>query len=75
MLTQEKTIGDFVAEDFRTAEVFKKYHIDFCCKGGRTIAEACDKKNINPEDIYKDLENVANRSKNSDIDFNSWPLD
>ena len=75
MLTQEKTIGDFVAEDFRTAEVFKKYHIDFCCKGGRTIEEACEKKNINPEDLYKDLETVANRSTNSDIDFNSWPLD
>lgn len=72
MLTQEKTIGDFVAEDFRTAEVFKKYHIDFCCKGGRTIEEACEKKNINPEDLYKDLETVANRSTNSDIDFNSW---
>ncbi len=74
MLIQEKTIGDFVAEDFRTAEVFKKYHIDFCCKGGRTIEEACEKKKINPEDIYKDLENVAHQ-KTTDIDFNSWPLD
>lgn len=74
MLTQEKTIGDFVAEDFRTAEVFKKYHIDFCCKGGRTVEEACEKKNVNPEDIYKELDEVANR-KAADIDFNSWPLD
>ncbi|MBW8359887.1 MAG: iron-sulfur cluster repair di-iron protein [Weeksellaceae bacterium] len=74
MLTKEKTIGDFVAEDFRTAEVFKKYHIDFCCKGGRTVEEACEKKNVNPEDIYKELDEVANR-KAADIDFNSWPLD
>ena len=49
MLTQEKTIGDFVAENFRTAEVFKKYHIDFCCKGGRTVEEACDNKKVSPE--------------------------
>ena len=74
MLTQEKTIGDFVAENFRTAEVFKKYHIDFCCKGGRTVEEACDKKKVSPEEIYKELEEVANR-KSEDIDFNSWPLD
>ena len=74
MLTQEKTIGDFVAENFRTAEVFKKYHIDFCCKGGRTVEEACDKKKVSPEEIYRELEEVANR-KSEDIDFNSWPLD
>ena len=74
MLTQEKTIGDFVAENFRTAEVFKKYDIDFCCKGGRTVEEACDKKKVSPEEIYKELEEVANR-KSEDIDFNSWPLD
>lgn len=74
MLTKEKTIGDYVAEDFRAAEVFRKYKIDFCCKGGRTIEEACEKKNINPEDIYKDLENVSSQ-KSEDIDFNSWPLD
>ena len=74
MLTQEKTIGDFVAENFRTAEVFKKYNIDFCCKGGRTVEEACDKKKVSPEEIYKELEEIANR-KSEDIDFNSWPLD
>ena len=74
MLTQEKTIGDFVAENFRTAEDFKKYNIDFCCKGGSTVEEACDKKKVSPEEIYKELEEVANR-KSEDIDFNSWPLD
>lgn len=74
MLIQEKTIGDFVAENFRTAEVFKKYHIDFCCKGGRTVEEACDNKKVSPEQIYQELEEIANR-KSEDIDFNSWPLD
>ena len=74
MLTQEKTIGDFVAENFRTAEVFKKYHIDFCCKGGRTVEEACDNKKVSPEQIYQELEEITNR-KSEDIDFNSWPLD
>ncbi|MCW4450988.1 iron-sulfur cluster repair di-iron protein [Kaistella sp. BT6-1-3] len=74
MLTQEKTIGDFVAENFRTAEVFKKYNIDFCCKGGRTVEEACDSKKVSPQQIYQELEEIVNR-KSEDIDFNSWPLD
>jgi regulator of cell morphogenesis and NO signaling len=39
-------IGEIVAEDFRTAAIFKKYGIDFCCKGGRTIEDACNSKKL-----------------------------
>ncbi len=74
MLLQEKTIGQMVAEDFRAAAVFRKYKIDFCCKGNRTIEEACDNKKVTPEEIYKDLD-ALNQAKAGDIDFNSWPLD
>ena len=38
-LQEITTIGDFVAKDFRTAAIFTKYGIDFCCKGQRTIDE------------------------------------
>jgi regulator of cell morphogenesis and NO signaling len=74
MLTQEKTIGEMVAEDFRAAQVFRKYKIDFCCKGNRTIDEACENKKFRAEDIYEDLEKIAEQ-KSGNIDFNSWPLD
>ena len=74
MLTKEKTIGEFVAEDFRAAQVFRKYKIDFCCKGDRTVEEACENKKYQAEDIYNELSNVANL-QSGDIDFNSWPLD
>ncbi|MCJ8154549.1 iron-sulfur cluster repair di-iron protein [Chryseobacterium sp. SSA4.19] len=67
-------IGDIVAEDFRTAAVFKRYGIDFCCKGGRTIEEACDSKKLGKEQVYEDIENLPKSSGDS-IDFNSWPLD
>lgn len=40
----EKQIAQFVAEDYRTAAVFSKYKIDFCCNGNRSIQEACEKK-------------------------------
>jgi regulator of cell morphogenesis and NO signaling len=45
-----------VAEDFRTAAIFKRHGIDFCCKGGRTIEEACNNKKLDPEKIYEELE-------------------
>ena len=30
---KESTIGDLVTSDFRKAEVFKKFGLDFCCGG------------------------------------------
>ena len=74
MNTRTDLIGEMVAEDFRTAAVFKKYGIDFCCRGGRTIEDACKDKTVDAETIYNELENIPNQSNNN-IDFKSWPLD
>lgn len=67
-------IGEIVSKDFRTAAIFKKNGIDFCCKGGRTIEDACSAKKINAQKIYDDIEALPNKEGNS-IDFNTWPLD
>jgi regulator of cell morphogenesis and NO signaling len=76
METLEKiTIGEYVAKDFRTAALFSKYGIDFCCKGNRTVEEVCEKKNITPEELQAQIEIVLNTKSDSGIDFNSWPLD
>ncbi|SDE26952.1 iron-sulfur cluster repair di-iron protein [Riemerella columbipharyngis] len=71
---KQKLIGEIVAEDFRTAAVFKKYKIDFCCRGGRTIAEACEKKSIDPKEIYNEI-NALPQGNQDGIDFNSFPID
>lgn len=70
-----KTIGAFVAEDFRTAAVFSKYKIDFCCKGNRTIYEVCDKQEIDPKVLLKKIQQALSADDRNTIDFNSWPLD
>lgn len=76
MTTSENiTTGEFVAHDFRTAVVFTKYGIDFCCRGHRTIAEVCDKKNINHAFLLDELTAAMLTENISAIDFKSWPLD
>lgn len=70
-----KTIGAFVAEDFRTAAVFSKYKIDFCCKGNRTIDEVCDKQEIDPKVLLKKIQQALSADDRTTINFNSWPLD
>lgn len=72
---EEITIGEFVAQDFRTAAIFSKYGIDFCCKGHRTIAAVCDKKDIDSNELLEELNAVLATKNDSGIDFKSWPMD
>ena len=43
-ILEEQIIGELVAENYKTASVFKKFKIDFCCNGNITISEACARK-------------------------------
>ena len=52
---QNKTIGDIVAADFRTAAVFSKHGIDFCCGGKVPFAEACRSKGLDPVVLAQEL--------------------
>ena len=69
-----KTIGEIVAEDFRTAAIFKKHGIDFCCRGGRTIEEACEKKKVMEQQLIDELSALPS-GKGDNVDVSSWPLD
>jgi regulator of cell morphogenesis and NO signaling len=71
----EKEIGQYVADDFRTAAIFSKYKIDFCCNGNRTVAEACEKKGIDSNKLIDELNQVLNSKGGESIDYKSWPLD
>lgn len=71
----KKQIGQYVAEDFRTAAVFSKYGIDFCCKGNRTIEEVCEKNNIDTDELIGKLLEIQLSDSQQSIDYKSWPLD
>jgi regulator of cell morphogenesis and NO signaling len=72
--TSEKSIGQMVAEDYRAAAIFKKYHIDFCCNGNRSLDEACSEKSIDAHQLKQELNNLQTISTD-DANYNSWPLD
>lgn len=72
---QKKEIGQFVAEDFRTAVVFSEYGIDFCCRGNRPLDEVCNKKNIALEEILEKLNVSSTNVQHNTQAYNTWPLD
>ncbi|MDZ7773761.1 MAG: iron-sulfur cluster repair di-iron protein [Balneolaceae bacterium] len=70
----ERTIGEIVAEDYRAAGAFKKFGLDFCCGGKRTVAEACNKKGVNVKELQQELRTALGRAS-GDADYASWPAD
>ena len=75
MNLQEKTIGEIVASDYRTAAVFKNHKIDFCCKGNRNIREVCNDKNLDTDMLIEELNEISNKTVSGNIEFNTWDLD
>jgi regulator of cell morphogenesis and NO signaling len=49
-------VGDIVKANFKTAQIFDKNSIDFCCGGGVTLDEACRKSNVDISQILPELE-------------------
>jgi regulator of cell morphogenesis and NO signaling len=49
-------IARIVAEHASAAAVFRRYDIDFCCRGDATIAEACREQRLRAEPVVADLE-------------------
>lgn len=69
------TIGEIVTEDFRKADVFSKYGLDFCCGGAKLLKEACEEKGIDEKEVETALKEVESQAKNRQQDFNRWDLD
>ncbi|ALC15690.1 iron-sulfur cluster repair di-iron protein ScdA [Desulfuromonas soudanensis] len=69
-----KTIGEFVAEDYRTATVFEGHGIDFCCGGQATLAEACQAKGVDSDALLKEMEGVKSAPIEGSRNYGAWEL-
>ena len=50
------SVGEIVKANFKTAQIFDKNKIDFCCAGGISLAEACNKSNVDIKLLVPELE-------------------
>ncbi|HCE44910.1 MAG TPA: iron-sulfur cluster repair di-iron protein [Lentisphaeria bacterium] len=70
----DKTIGEIVAGDYRTAKVFEKYGIDFCCGGKAGLAATCNGKGFDHAKIRGELDAVRSKPPERSQDYDSWEL-
>lgn len=72
---EEATIGEIVAKDYRKAQVFKKFGIDFCCGGKKKVSEVCSKKGLDVSEVQRELAAMDNGSETPSQNYQSWELD
>jgi len=74
--TADETLGEIAAKDLRKAEVFKKYGLDFCCGGKKTVKEACAEKGLDVTKVEHELQNSEKSSFTArPLPYNDWSLD
>ncbi len=57
------SIGEIVASLPKASEVFKKYHIDFCCGGNRLLSEAIKEQQLNEDEILQELDEAEKETE------------
>ncbi len=70
--TDSITIGEIVAENYNAAGVFRKYGMDFCCGGGITLSKACEKRNVNADELIHELEKLGNGVSGNNENYLAW---
>ena len=69
---QTVTLGQMAAKDYRNAQIFSKYGLNFCCNGKKTLAQACEEKNISATPIEKELLALKNHSHGMQLNYQDW---
>ncbi|HEX2535925.1 MAG TPA: DUF542 domain-containing protein [Chitinophagaceae bacterium] len=76
LFTTEQTVSGIVRADYRTAEVFRRHGIHFCCGGQVSLSEACRLKGIEETRILSELEQATqNVLLSNNLRFDEWKID
>jgi regulator of cell morphogenesis and NO signaling len=73
-LTPEVTVGEIVAWNYNAAGVFRKYGMDFCCGGGVSLKEACEKRNVRLDEVLDRLKDLEKETINGPGNFMAWEI-
>jgi regulator of cell morphogenesis and NO signaling len=63
------SLAQIVNSNHQAASVFEKYHLDFCCKGKRSLEQACSEQELPVAQVTEELENIFANDNKTVIDF------
>jgi regulator of cell morphogenesis and NO signaling len=62
------TLGDLVLDEPGRAEIFDRLGLDYCCRGGRTLAEACAQQDLDANTVAAVLAALGSGAAEHDFD-------
>lgn len=68
------TLAQIVNSNHKAASVFEKYRLDFCCKGKRSLQQACVEQQVELSQVEGDLGYIFSKDITGDIDFEKMSL-
>jgi regulator of cell morphogenesis and NO signaling len=75
-MQQHLTISEIVRKDYRTADVFKKHGINYCCGGNISLDEVCKLQQLDNKVIEHDLSKATQIIRLSNrLNYSEWPLE
>ncbi len=70
----QQTLGELVRENIRHAQVFERFGIDYCCRGDRSLADACHDHSLDLDEVRHALDGNDAISKDAHADWTTVPL-
>lgn len=71
---EDETLGEIAVKDLRKARIFKKYGLDFCCGGKKTVKEACREKGLDITKVEQELQEADQLPETALLAYNDWNL-
>lgn len=72
-INNKTLISSIVAENYKTATIFKTYGIDFCCNGNRSIENVCQTHDISEKILINKLIKCFETETDTN-DYQSWDI-
>lgn len=68
------SLGEIVANDFRSASVFKEAGLDFCCGGKKSLDGACREIGLDTATVVNALEALGEAPVSPSLNFKEWDI-
>ncbi|MBC7873253.1 MAG: DUF542 domain-containing protein [Ferruginibacter sp.] len=75
-INRRSSVDEIVAKDYRTADVFRRHGIGYCCGGKWPMEMACEMQGADADKVQAELQqSVRTMQVSNQLDFANWDLD
>lgn len=75
-ISENSFVSEIVKQDYRTADVFRRYDIEYCCGAKWSLDTICMMKGLDVNELKTELEKATrNIQVSNNLRFDEWPVD